>query len=270
MDTTDLEKMVASHYTLGDVTERILTALGLQDTAYGSLDIESLYPVDQLHHGGVSLTQGMAKVAAIKPGMTVLDAGSGIGGSARFLVDSFGSKVQAMDLSQEFVRTAQELDKLVGLSGSIVHRTGSVTELPYDSSTFDVVWSQNVTMNVADKRAMFSEALRVLRSGGVYVLTHFGEGNGDAVDYPLPWAMTKDTSFALPPAELLQIIADVGFHNITDHAKDVLIAPPPPMADGQVDDSLAMGDDMPQRRTNSGRAVADGRLVPMMVTALRP
>ncbi len=270
MDTANLEKKVASHYTRGDVTERIITALGLQDAAYGSVPIESLYPVDQLHHGGVKLTEGMAKVAEIKPGMMVLDAGSGIGGSARYLVDKFGCKVEAMDLSEEFVRTAEDLDKLVGLSGGIAHRTGSVIELPYDGSTFDAVWSQNVTMNVSDKRAMFAEAIRVLRPGGVFVLTHIGEGNGDAIDFPVPWAMTEDTSFAIPPAELLQVLADVGFQNITDHAKGAPSAPPPPMADGQPDDSPAMGDDMPQRRANTGRAVADGRLIPMMVTALRP
>ncbi len=271
MDATDLEKKVAAHYTRGDVTERILTALGLQDAAHGSVAIESLYPVDQLHHGGVNLTEGMAKVAGLIPGMMVLDAGSGIGGSARYLVDKVGCDVEAMDLSEEFVRTAQDLDKLVGLSGNITHRSGSVTDLPYDNSTFDAVWSQNVTMNVSDKRAMFAEAIRVLRPGGVYVLTHIGEGNGDAIDFPVPWAMTEDTSFAVLPAELLQILAEVGFQNITDHAKGGPTAPPPPpMADGQIDDSPAMGDDMPQRRANAGRAVGDGRLVPMMVTALRP
>ena len=274
MDTTNLEKKVASHYTQGDVIERIFKALGLQGAAPGSVPVETLYPVDQLHHGGINLTQGMAKAAGIKPGMVVLDAGSGIGGSARYLADTLGCTVEAVDLSQEFVRAAQALDRLVGLSGRISHRSGSVTDLPYDSGTFDVVWSQNVTMNVSDKPAMFAEAYRVLRPGGVYVLTHIGEGSGDAVDYPVPWAMTRDTSFTVPPAELLQVLADAGFQNITDHAKGASAPPPPPppMADGPTgapDDSVAMGDDMPLRRANTGRAVTDGRLVPMMVTARR-
>lgn len=270
MRTPDIEQKVASHYSRGNVTKRILAALGLQDAAHGSVRIESLYPVDQLHHGGVGLTEGMAKVAGIRSGMDVLDAGSGIGGSARYLVDNFGCNVDAIDLSEEFVRTAQDLDTLVGLHGGISHRCGSVTDLPYDDGSFDVVWSQNVTMNVPDKQAMFSEAFRVLRPGGVYVLTHLGEGTGAPIDYPVPWAMTAETSFALPPGDLLQILADVGFEIITDHAKGAPTAPPPPMADGQPDDSPAMGDDMAQRRANSGRAVGDGRLVPMMVTAQHP
>lgn len=270
MDPSSIEKKVASHYTRGDVSERILTVLGLQNAADGSVSIETLFPVDQLHHGGVGLTEKMANVAGIKTSMKLLDAGSGIGGSARYLVDTFDCQVQAIDLSDEFVRTAERLDRLVGLSDRIVHRTGSVTKLPYDNNSFDVVWSQNVTMNVPNKQTMFTEAFRVLRPKGVYVFTHIGEGNGDAVDYPVPWAMTEDTSFAVPPAEILQALSDAGFQNTTDHAKGVPSGPPPQMTDGQPDDSPAMGDDMPQRRANSGRAVADGRLVPMLVTAVRP
>jgi len=124
-------------------------------------------------------------------------------------------------------------------------------------------------MNVADKSAMFTEVSRVLRPGGAYVLTHIGKGNSKEIDYPLPWAMTETTSFAVPPSELIQTLSDAGFQNIEDHAKDAPPPPPPPAAGGQPDDSVAMGDDMSQRRANSGRAVADGRLVPILVTALR-
>ncbi|MCP5037360.1 MAG: class I SAM-dependent methyltransferase [Rhodobacteraceae bacterium] len=267
MDSSDIEEKVASHYTRGDVTDRILTTLDLQDVARGSVPIEALFPVDQLHHGGVSLTERMASAAGIKSGMKVLDAGSGIGGSARFLVDRFDCEVDAIDLSDEFVRTAEDLDRLVGLSSRISHRAGSVLDLPYDSNSFDAVWSQNVTMNVADKTAMFAEAFRVMQPNGVYVLTHIGRGAGGEIDYPLPWAMTEATSFTVPPSELVHALSEAGFQNIKDHAKGA--PPPPPASDGQPDDSLAMGDDMPQRRANSGRAVADGRLVPMLVTARR-
>ncbi|MCP5076032.1 MAG: class I SAM-dependent methyltransferase [Rhodobacteraceae bacterium] len=269
MDSSDIEKKVASHYTRGDVTERILTTLGLQDVALGSVPIESLFSVDQLHHGGVSLTERMASAAGVRSGMKVLDAGSGIGGSARFLVDRFECEVDAIDLSDEFVRTAEDLDRLVGLSGRIRHRAGSVLDLPYDSNSFDVVWSQNVTMNVADKTAMFAEAFRILRPSGVYVLTHLGRGVGAEIDYPLPWAMTQATSFAVSPSELVNALSGAGFQNIKDHAKDAPPLPPPPVSDGQPDDSPAMGDDMPLRRTNAGRAIADGRLVSMLVSARR-
>jgi len=269
MGKDEIEKVVAGHYTRGDVTDKIFKALGLQPADQGRVSVESLFPMDQLHHGGVGLTEKMATSAGISHGMKVLDAGCGIGGSSRFLVDRFSCVVEAIDLSEEFVDTAQELDKIVGLTSNITHRVGSVTKLPYHDNTFDVVWSQNVSMNVPDKHGMFTEAYRVLRPGGVYVLSHIGESNRGVIDYPLPWAMSPETSFAMPPDAVLQLLSDVGFDSVRDHAEGEPPAAPPPSPAGQPEDVYVMGEDMPLRRTNSGRAVKDGRLVPMLVTAYR-
>jgi len=269
METSQIDKLVAAHYSGGNVKARILEVLGLLSSGHGTIEVDRLFPVDQLHHGGVGLTERMAQLSGVSSGMAVLDAGSGIGGSARFLVDRFGCEVEAIDLSEEFVRTAEELDQLVGLGVRIKHRVGTVVDLPYSAEAFDIVWSQNVTMNVPDKRAMFAEAFRVLRPGGMYVMSHIGEGEDAAIDYPVPWAMTAETSFTTPPAEFLKLLRDVGFQNVTDHAKSAPSAPPPATSDGQPDDSAAMGDDMPERRANSGRAVASGNLIPMLVTAMR-
>ncbi|RBI87656.1 class I SAM-dependent methyltransferase [Rhodosalinus halophilus] len=266
----DVERTVAAHYGSEDLTARILTALGIRDTAPASLHPDRLAPVDQLHHGGLSLTERLADVAGVAQGMTVLDAGSGIGGAARYLAARHGCRVEAIDLSPDFVRSAQDLDRLTGLDTAISHRVGSVTGLPWADGTFDVVWSQNVTMNVADKSAMFAEAFRVLRPVGVFAFTHIARGtNTDAIDYPLPWARTGETSFLSTPAEIGKLLAAAGFVGIADHASDAP-RPAPPATPDQPDDSVAMGADMPQRRANAGRAVADGRLVPMMVTARRP
>lgn len=266
MENADIERRVAAHYTRGGVAARIKAALGLVDAEPGSVRIETLFPVDQLHHEGVGLTEKMAAAAGIHAGLSVLDAGSGIGGPARILAHRFGCTVEALDLSDDFVTTARELDRLVGLTDRIAHRTGSVTALPFADDSFDVVWSQNVTMNVPDKAAMFAEARRVLRPGGVFVLSHIGEGEGGAPDYPLPWAMTAETSFALSPGAFLQRLAEAGFDDIVDHAADT---PPPSPPPKPPEDVHAMGEDMPVRRRNTMNAVADGRLVPMLMTARR-
>jgi len=270
MDRSDIERAVASHYGRGGITDNILKSLGLQDAAPGSVPIEALFPVDQLHHGGVGLTEKMAAASGVRAGVKVLDAGCGIGGSARLLAARFDCNVDAMDLSEDYVQTANDLDRLVGLSGKISHRAGSVLDLPYEDGSFDVVWCQNVTMNVADKKTMFSEAFRVLRSGGVYVLTHIGRKSDGAIAYPLPWAITEATSFVTSPSDFIQALSDAGFTDVRDHAKDAPPPPPPPASKGEPDDSVAMGADMSLRRDNMRRSVAAGRLVPMLVTAVKP
>lgn len=269
MDHADIERRVAAHYGSSDLTQRILEALGLTDAVPGSVPIEALFPADQLHHGGVKLTERMAAVADVQSGMSVLDAGSGIGGSARLLAQRFKCSVEALDLSVEFVTAAADLDVLVGLEDRISHRVGSVTALPYDDCHFDVVWTQNVTMNVPDKTAMFAEAFRVLRPGGMYVLTHLGESGTGPVDYPLPWAMTDETSFAASPDDMLAKLAAAGFAEIVDHAKDAPPPPPPPPDAPPPLDTPAMGDRMEARRANTSAAVTDGRLIPMLITARR-
>jgi len=264
----NIDQAVAAHYGRGDLTARILQALGAGAGGAGPLTLAALAQVDQLHHGGLSLTERLVKVAGVERGMHVLDAGSGIGGAARHLASVCGCTVEAIDLTPEFVNTAAELDALVGLSESISHRVGSVTELPYENSSFDVVWSQNVTMNIADKSAMFAEALRVLRPGGIFAFTHLAKGNGKALDYPMPWAGSAKTSFLENPDEIFETLKDAGFENAANHAP-AGSAPPLPLGDGP-GDTVVMGEDMPVRGGNAKSAVTDGRLVPMMVTARRP
>lgn len=265
MSNIDINKAVAAHYGRGDLTERILNALGANSA--GSLTLATLAQIDQLHHGGLSLTERLVSVAEIARGMHVLDAGSGIGGASRHLASVCGCTIEAIDLTPEFVRTGAELNELVGLSESISHCVGSVTELPYENNSFDAVWSQNVTMNIADKSTMFAEALRVLRPGGVFAFTHLTKGNGEAVDYPMPWADSAETSFLGTRGEIFETLKDVGFERATNYSSGD--APPPlPLGDSP-DDTVVMGKDMPLRGLNAKNAVIDGRLVPMMVTARR-
>ena len=268
MSQIDIDQAIAAHYRRGELTARILKALDADADDARPPTLAALAQVDQLHHGGLGLTERMVDIAGIARGMHVLDAGSGIGGAARHLVAVCGCTVEAFDLTPEFVRTGAELDALVGLSDSIIHRVASVTDLPYDDGSFDVVWSQNVTMNIADKSAMFTEALRVLRPGGAFVFTHLAEGNGEALDYPLPWARGPSTNFLGNPGKIIYGLAEAGFENATDHAPATPPSPPP--AGEGPDDAVVMGEDMPLRRSNAMGAVADGRLVPMMVVAQRP
>ena len=256
----ETDQTIAAHYGRGELTARILKALGADGDSSRPLTLTALAQLDQLHHGGLGLTEQMVKAAGVSHGMHVLDAGSGIGGAARHLVAVCGCTVEAIDLTPEFVNTGAELDALVGLSKSINHRVGSVTDLPYPDCSFDVVWSQNVTMNVADKSAMFTEALRVLRPGGVFTFSHLAEGNGETLDYPMPWAAELGTSFLGNPSEIMRMLSSASFENATTHAP-AIPAPPPPSGE-EPDDTVVMGDDMPVRRGNAMRAVSDGRLIP--------
>ena len=62
--------------------------------------------------------------------------------------------MEAIDLTPEFVEVARQLNEKVGLGDKITVEVGRVAELPCTDQNFDVVLSQNVSMNVARKSTM--------------------------------------------------------------------------------------------------------------------
>jgi ubiquinone/menaquinone biosynthesis C-methylase UbiE len=58
------------------------------------------------------------------------------------------------------------LNRLTGLESRITAKVGSALNIPYPAGSFDVVWMQNVGMNIANKERLYKEVHRVLRPGG--------------------------------------------------------------------------------------------------------
>ncbi len=261
---------VVDHYTRNNLMDRIRSALTRAGHDPDQPTIEMLAELDHLHGGGFATTEVQVEMAEIPRGCHILDAGCGIGGPSRYLAGVHDCSVTAIDLTPEYIDVAGRLNEQVGLADKISLRVGSVTDLPYENESFDVVLCQNVTMNVADKDAMFKEAFRVLKPGGVFTFTHLAEGPNAPPIYPLPWALTPEVSFLETPEKIFAKLSAAGFESIQDmtsQARDKAGGGPQP---GTIGAAPAMGDDMPVRTGNSAKSIQEGRLVAMMVVALRP
>jgi SAM-dependent methyltransferase len=260
---------VIEHYTRSNLIKRILDALTGAGHDPDHLTIAALSEIDHLHGGGLATTEVQAELAEIPKGCHVLDAGCGIGGPSRYLANSYGC-TEAIDLTPEYVEVARQLNEKVGLGDKITVEVGSVTELPYADQSFDVVLSQNVSMNIADKSAMFNEAFRVLKPGGIFTFSHLAEGPNAPPIYPLPWAHTPDVSFLETPQKITDILSAARFVEIEDKAPMASSKPGGPPQPGTIGGASVMGDDLPVRIQNSIQSNQEGRLVPMMVVARRP
>jgi sarcosine/dimethylglycine N-methyltransferase len=264
---TDTISTVLSHYGTSDLVERILQALRQagHDTAHPTVAMFNL--VDQLHGGGLNSTRAQAEWAGVTKDMRVLDAGCGVGGSSRYLAQTYGCKVDAIDLTPEFVAAAKRLNELCGLGGTISVREGSVTDLPYADASFDLVWSQNVSMNVADKPRMFAEALRVLKPGGRFTISHAARGPNGEPYYPTPWATEPSYSFLGTPEEFVQTMRAAGFSKIESRTEGGTPGDAKGRPVGDLGPATVMGADMAIRLANARRSGADGRLVGLVVVA---
>jgi SAM-dependent methyltransferase len=101
----------------------------------------------------------------------VLDVGCGEGHFAALLARE-GAEVVAIDVAAEPLRRA--LARAPDLDVRLVEPEGA---LPFEDSSFDVVWAGEVIEHVADTSRWLSELRRVLRSGGALLLTTPNHGS---------------------------------------------------------------------------------------------
>jgi SAM-dependent methyltransferase len=189
----------------------ILAALAAAGKNLDALTIDDLTLTDQFHGGGKEATLRLARLAGLAPGMRVLDVGGGVGGPARTLAVEFGCRVTAIDLTESFVQAAKMLTVRLGLGAQVTHEVGNALALPFDGGVFDVVWTQNSGMNIADKARLYAGFHRVLRPGGLLAIQEPMAGPAGPVLYPVMWARDAASSFLRPPAEMRALIEAAGF-----------------------------------------------------------
>jgi len=110
--------------------------------------------------------------AAIQPGQTVLDLGSGAGLDLMLAAEKVGPSgaVIGIDMTQEMVDKAIANVARAGLSNIDV-RPGMIEQLPVDDNSVDWVISNCVINLSPDKPRVFSEIARVLRPGGHFSIS---------------------------------------------------------------------------------------------------
>jgi SAM-dependent methyltransferase len=209
-----------AHYSASDIEARILEAL----RAAGLNPEQRLSPVelgalDHFHTGGFGASLVLQELAQIRAVDRVLDVGAGLAGAARMLADSAGCRVDCIDLSSDYCTGAELLNRLTGLGGRIEVHNGSALDLPFLHDSFDVVWMQNVGMNIADKRKLYAEVYRVLKPGGRFAFQEMTAGETATSYYPLPWATDPADNFLVSADEMHALLRESGFD--ADYFEDV-------------------------------------------------
>ena len=255
--------LVDAQYSTGLSRSNIERALATAGKTLDGLSAADLAPLEDFHTMGRFATTELVELVGITSADKVLDAGSGIGGTARFVADRCGCQVTAVDLTEEYCDVNRWLNRLVGLGDQIHVHQADVTQLPFTDATFDVAFSQHVQMNVADKSRLYAEAHRVLRDGGRIAIWDITSGDDVGLDYPLPWADQPGYSHLVTSDELRIVIEGEGFaiehwNDHTDQAtalmQTFLTLPPNPLG------LHAFVNDFAAKAANLTAALTDGRL----------
>jgi sarcosine/dimethylglycine N-methyltransferase len=266
--TTVLKAPYATGRARADI-ERALIAAG---NDIHTLQASELARLEDFHSLGRLATAVLVDLAQIGAGDRVLDAGTGIGGTARLIAAERRARVTAVDITPEYCEVARWLNDAVGLGDRIAVRTADVTELPFDDASFDVVVSQHVQMNVADKRRLYAEARRVLVPGGRLALWDVTAGPGGPLHLPVPWATSPAQSHLVTPGRLADLLHEAGFATI--HWNDLTAAAAKAMAERFAGEPPALGlhvfvPDFPAKAANLVRNLTENRarLIQAVLTA---
>ena len=114
--------------------------------------------------------------------LRVVDFGSGYGGAARRLCSSPGIFVDAINISAVENNRHRLLNQEVGLSERITVHDASFEAVPLPNGCADVIWSQDAILHSGDRRTVMREAARLLKPGGVMVMTDPMAADGVTAD----------------------------------------------------------------------------------------
>jgi len=141
----------------------------------GASLIEKLYSDDYLSIGGSESTEVLAGYAGISANSRVLDIGSGLGGPALHLAETYACQVTGLDLVESNVKEASQRAKARGLDDLVYFKCGDATAMNFSPGTFDVVWGQDAWCHIPDKGHLIASSARLLEQNGTIAFTDWVE-----------------------------------------------------------------------------------------------
>jgi SAM-dependent methyltransferase len=153
--------------------------------------------------------------AALRPGETVVDLGSGAGLDVFFAGDRVGPTGRAIgvDMTPEMLAKARANATALGAT-NVEFRLGEIEHLPVADTAADVVISNCVINLLPDKRPAFAEAYRILRPGGRLIVSDIVSTRPLPEEFKTADRWTACLAGAIPETEYLRMIEQTGFTTV--------------------------------------------------------
>lgn len=165
--------------------------------------------------------------AAIRPGDTVIDLGSGAGNDCFVARHETGpeGKVIGIDFTPTMIARARENADRLGYN-NVEFRQGDIDNMPVADDVADVVVSNCVLNLVPDKPAVFAEMFRVLKPGGHFCVSDI------VLSGELPAELRNEAELyagcvagAIQKPDYLAALAVAGFETLTIQKEKPIMLP---------------------------------------------
>lgn len=147
-------------------------------------------------------------------GKRVLDLGCGAGGITLHIARTHHpAEITGFDVELPVIEVARRAADLAGLSHQVSFVQAAPGKLAFVDDSFDIIFSKDALVHVADKEAIFRDIFRVLKPGGVFaasdwLTSHDGEPSLEMKDY----LAAEDLSFGMASAvRYLSAMRGAGF-----------------------------------------------------------
>lgn len=269
---------IYNYYSPNGLYNKIIEGLNILGKDLSSVTLDDLQPVDEFHIRGDAATKELIKLSGFTPDMHILDVGCGIGGSTRRLSHETGCRVTGIDLSEEYIDTAERLTQLLNMQERVKFHATSALDLPFDDNSFDGIWSLQMGMNVEDKLSWLKEAFRVLKPGGRAILYEVCGNKNTPIYFPVPWAQDSSMSFLVKPESFRDTINSAGFDievwfDKTDLAQKAFANVPEPVGEPKLPVLgvyLLVGNDIGTKAYNLHRNLDEERVSLIETVAIKP
>ncbi|MCY3728650.1 MAG: class I SAM-dependent methyltransferase [Nitrospira sp.] len=134
-----------------------------------SLHFAPLTPQESLEDSKLRHQRLMIDKLELKPGMTVVDVGCGIGGPMRRVVREADVRVVGININQIQLGRAKRLNAEAGLDHMVDYESCSFMNMSaIKDDTFDRGYAIESTCHAPDKQRAFAEIFRVLKPGALF------------------------------------------------------------------------------------------------------
>ena len=150
-------------------------------------------------------------------GKRVLDIGCGCGGIDRLLVTKYhAGHVTGIDLESRVIEKSRADADKDGLGDRLTFLQVEPGSIPFDDASFDVVFSKDSIIHIADKQALAGDIFRLLEPGGIFVASDWLRGTGPVSGDMQRYLELEGLDFGMADAgEYEQALTQAGFIDVT-------------------------------------------------------